>query len=212
MRGPDDELESSSLETASEEDDWLLAALATYADPARSPQATHMATRVLSIARPKQAGRRRLKWTAVLLLPAAVFLVTIIVTYLRPGAFPAHKEQLAAHASRDVLPLPASSSVPPSQVRVAGFPGRRYERASKQASTAERPIEPVHAKRAIFPTPLPLSREEQLMLVLVKTSSPVTQQLLARMTEPLLPSRIQADSFPRLSENQPQGVSDEMRH
>ncbi|HTA85962.1 MAG TPA: hypothetical protein VK729_06800 [Silvibacterium sp.] len=171
----------------------LDAALATYADPGLSPGLT---SRIVASAHGIDSRRRPVRWLpwAVLALAALVLIVAFFTlhnlthrTALPPVA------QLSPRPSVHVLTTPDPAiSIQPTVVR------SNSPRTVKTLYVAN-PQQPL-PRLEVFPTPTPLTSEEQALVALANRNLGDNTQPFARnQTQPVEPLRIAVIQIPPLN-------------
>jgi hypothetical protein len=195
-------MRDNSLQNRDELDILLDAALATYVDSEPSPSLT---PRILAAAR--DADRRPtvgwLSWAVPAL--AAALLMTIFLTH-RPAArrqTPQPTADLSApHAPASAERMPDTSG---NRIAAAATPhlGSTPPRAARSVRTTA-PIQPLLPRQEVFPTPAPLSPEEQALAATVNRSperiaKQIAQSGAPSQEEPIEPLRIAAIHIPPLN-------------
>ena len=196
-------MRDDSTQDRDELDILLDAALATYVDSEPSPSLT---PRILAAA--SDVDRRPsvgwLSWAVPAL--AAALLMTIFLAH-RPAArreTPQPTADLSAPSRPRIRRTDARytrlTALPPRQHRTSVQP--RHATARSVRTTA--PIQPLLPRRDVFPTPTPLSPEEQALAALVnrnpeKVARQVAQSFDHGPEPPIEPLRIAAIHIPPLN-------------
>jgi hypothetical protein len=167
-------------------------ALATYADVEESPA---LAARVLAVVRQNQNRRSFRRWLPwAIAIPAAAGLLVAVLFGMR--STPLHKQP---PVSQVVAPPPLSGEVAtahaPSPV-LRGMPSHRRRAANEVRPANHTPPLP---KREVFPTPEPLSREEQVLVYLAVRSPAVSAQVVDAKPHSVEPLGIAAIHIPSLN-------------
>jgi hypothetical protein len=168
-------------------DRLLDAALSTYADP--SP---NLAPRVLVQVSARYAARTRRRqwlWAAGFASTAiAAILLLLIAPWrtLQPRVAPSHEAAVTSLPLKPVLPVEAPRTARHASQRAPRMPQPRIP-----AAAAPSP------KEDFFPSPRPLSAEEQALIHLVTVSSAAQRdRLLAQQQQITAPLRIASISIP----------------
>ncbi len=196
-------MRDDSTQNQDELDILLDAALATYVDSEPSPSLT---PRILAAA--SDLDRRPavgwLSWAIPAL--AAALLMTVFLTH-RPAA---RRETSQPTADLSAPGVPASAertpNTPARSIAAAATPhlGSTPPRADRSVRTTA-PTQPPLPRQDVFPTPIPLSREEQAVVALVNRDSPDSKELARQITQPVSqgqpvePLRIAAIHIPPLN-------------
>jgi len=183
-------------------DNLLDAALASYAQPEPSPGLT---PRILAAARDLDR-RRTLRWLpwAIPALAAALFITIVLIH--RPAA-PRAPSQPAADLSASRGSAPAPPTAPGHSVVETPPHLRPPQRVITRSIPTVVPMSPSLPRQDVFPTPVPLSREEQAVVALVNRDSPDSKALAQQITQPdaqgqpqpIEPLRIAAIHIPPLN-------------
>jgi len=180
----------------------LDAALATYSNPEPSPGLT---PRILAATQAvdRHPPVRWMAWAIPAL--AAVLFITIVLIH-RPTT-PRAPSQQVPELSASRRPAPS----PPAASRHSVVETPRHLRPPQTVITRSIPtvvpMSPSLPRQNVFPTPVPLSREEQAVVALVNRDSPDSKELARQITQPdaqgqpqpIEPLRIAAIHIPPLN-------------
>jgi hypothetical protein len=153
---------------ANKMDDKIDAALRSYAEPPSMPEPRVVLARVLERARAEKVLRRR--WW-VWMIPAAgcaTILMLAAVWVLRAPRIPQIAWTPRAPGVVSVVTAPNQGLAPRIAIRRASVVGERIQR---------------QPKLDLFPTPTPLSREEQQLVAFADQTSPAVAKQIAEAQE-----------------------------
>jgi hypothetical protein len=179
-------------------DTILEAALATYAVPERAPD---LAARVLASvrqeARPVRHPRRWLIWAIAVPALAALLLAALI---------PNHHWRKHAASSAENAAIAPQVKQPRLSPKITTPQIARPEAASGQlaAAAVRAPITAAAGrslpKQGVFPTPIPLTPEEQALVALVnRDPGHIAENIAASQQEPVQPLHIAAIEIPPIN-------------
>lgn len=147
-------------------DSRIDAALRSYAEPPASISDPHTAALAI-LERARQSERHRRSWWfwGIPASAAAALIVLLAISLRTP---PAPKTIDLAQ-----IPPAGQSSVPPHAALTAPTPSiRRAHAVPHHARSRTAPL----PQQAVFPTPAPLSRQEQALLVFIHTAPPTVRK------------------------------------
>jgi len=186
-------------DTLNERDDLDLlldAALNTYVDAEAKPGFSHRILTATSRAEPRRSPIRWIPPTA-----AALAAAVLIAIALHRSGSPWETEPTVSHFPQaPVVPTPATPSGPAIPVR-SSAPAHSSGPAVKAAIAQAAPALP---KREVFPTPAPLTAEEQALLAGAKhrseeVSAQLAQSATGKNEQPVEPIHIAAIDIPPLN-------------
>jgi len=156
-----------SLDSESQ-DPRLDAALRSYAEPPFFPDARFAAARILKQGRELEACRRRL-WIWAMAVPATACVILIAAVAI--------SSLLRAPLSLQIAWIPSAPGIvkapqPAIQPSNTVTPQRRTDRMIRVSAAQPRPL----PKLDVFPTPEPLSPEEQALVDFAKHGPPGVQR------------------------------------
>ena len=197
-------MRDDSTQNRDELDILLDAALATYVDSEPSPSLT---PRILAAA--SDLDRRTsvgwLSWAIPAL--AAALLMTIFLAHrpaVRREASQPTEDLSAPHVPASPERTPNTSAKSIAAAEATPHLGSAPLRAARSVPTTV-PVQPPLPRQDVFPTPIPLSREEQAVVALVNRDSADSKELARQITQPVSqgqpiePLRIAAIHIPPLN-------------
>lgn len=185
---PDD-----STQNRDELDVLLDAALATYTDPGPSP---YLRGRILSATGQRRRDRVLMRWAAWVTPAVAALLLSAILVRHRPAALQPPPSPSIARGS--VTGTPPSVMQASKSAAASPLPSVRLVRTSHAVT----PSQPNLARQDVFPTPTPLSPEEQALVALANGDAErLSRQIPQRSdpADPIEPLRVAAIHIPPLN-------------
>jgi hypothetical protein len=140
------------------------AALRSYAEPPAMASDPRTAAAAI-LERARQSRRRRSWWLwGIPVGAAAAALVIVLVWSLRPPSAP--------NLARTAVPLPESASPHAMPPRTAPSPLRSVRQPAHRLRSHAAPL----PEQAVFPTPAPLSHQEQALVVFTRVAPPAVRK------------------------------------
>jgi hypothetical protein len=171
----------------------LDAALATYADPGLPPGLT---SRIVASAYGIDSRRRPVRWLpwAVLALAALVLIVAFFTLHNLT-----HRIALPPVAQLSLRPSVHVLTTPDPAIAIQQTVGRSNSPRTVKTLYVANPEQPL-ARLEVFPTPTPLTSEEQALVALANRNlGDITQSFARNQTQPVEPLRIAVIQIPPLN-------------
>jgi len=197
----DDAMHSGAGQDRDGIDILLDAALASYANPAPSPAMTNriLASTVRASNRPKLP--RWFAWS----IPALAALLLLAIFLMHHSASPHQKSLVAANPALSRPPISnAPAAVAPGATPLSPRAPQRPARAIRAMEPAPHSLAILRPRLEVFPTPTPLTPEEQALAEMVnRNPGGVTRQIAQSATTPqsqqIEPIHIAAIQIPPLN-------------
>jgi hypothetical protein len=180
----------------------LDAALSTYTDPGPSP---HLSRRIISETTQRRRAEfltGRMTWAVPAL--AALLLIAAVLIHHRPA--PLQSPHVAEHsqpaAQASATGVSNAPMISPAVTTTSRLRSSQPRLTKMDGAVSPQPALP---KREVFPTPTPLSHEEQALVALVNRDTHDSKELAQQITQPALqgqplePLRIAAIHIPPLN-------------